>query len=307
MESQICLFARIGFKPVLILLGIVALGSCAGERGTPAASVISGNDNPLLAEWHTEFVVPPFDLISNEHYLPAFREAMTRHKAEIAAIADQPDAPTFANTVEALERAGALYTRVSSVFNAVNGANTNDTLQEVDRILAPEQAAHADEISLNAALYQRVKAVYDQRADLGLTPEQLKLLEETHKDFVRAGAALDDAGKARMKEINAELAGLSQAFGQHVLAETNAYELHVTDTTDLGNLSDNLVALAAEEARRRDHDGGWSFTLQRPSINPFLESSPNRELRRQLFMGYAMRGTTTTRTTTRGFCRRWRP
>lgn len=290
MESQICLFARIGFKPVLILLGIVALGSCAGERGTPAASVISGNDNPLLAEWHTEFGVPPFDLISNEHYLPAFREAMTRHKAEIAAIADQPDAPTFANTVEALERAGALYTRVSSVFNAVNGANTNDTLQEVDRILAPEQAAHADEISLNAALYQRVKAVYDQRADLGLTPEQLKLLEETHKDFVRAGAALDDAGKARMKEINAELAGLSQAFGQHVLAETNAYELHVTDTTDLGNLSDNLVALAAEEARRRDHDGGWSFTLQRPSINPFLESSPNRELRRQLFMGYALRG-----------------
>jgi peptidyl-dipeptidase Dcp len=268
----------------------LALGSCAGDEATPAASVISGHDNPLLAEWHTPFGVPPFDLIRNEHYLPAMREAMAEHKAEIAAIVSQPDAPTFANTLEALERSGALYTRVSSVFSAVNGANTNDTLQEVDRILAPEQAAHADEISMNPALYRRIKAVYDQRDQLTLTPEQRRLLEETHKEFVRRGAALDDAAQARMKEINAELAELSQAFGQHVLAETNAYELHVTDTADLGNLSDNLVALAAEEATRRGHAGGWSFTLQRPSVDPFLESSPSRELRRQIFLAYARRG-----------------
>ncbi len=288
MESPIRISSRIGLRSGLILLGAVALGSC--ERATPAASVISGNDNPLLAEWHTAFGVPPFDLIKNEHYLPAFREAMAQHKVEIAAIVDNPDAPTFANTLEALERSGALYTRVSNVFNAVNGANTNDTLQEVDRILAPEQAAHADDISLNPALYQRVKAVYDQRDDLTLTPEQRRLLEETHKDFVRRGAALNETAKARMREINAKLAELSQAFGQHLLAETNAYELHVTDTADLGNLSDNLVALAAEQAQRRGHDGGWSFTLQRPSINPLLESSPNRELRREIFIGYAMRG-----------------
>jgi peptidyl-dipeptidase Dcp len=183
-----------------------------------------------------------------------------------------------------------MYTRVSYVFNAVNGANTNDTLQEVDRTLAPERAAHSDDISLNPELYQRVKAVYDQRDELDLNPEQRRLLEETHKDFVRSGAALDEASKARVREINAKLAELSQAFGQNVLAETNAYELYVTDTTDLGNLSDNLVSLAAEEARRRGHESGWSFTLQRPSINPFLESSPNRELRRQIFIGYAMRG-----------------
>jgi peptidyl-dipeptidase Dcp len=270
-------------------MAVIALGSCAGD-GTPAASVVSGHDSPLLAEWHTPFGVPPFDLIRNEHYLPAMREAMALHSAEIAAIADQPDAPTFANTLEALDRSGAMYTRVSAVFGAVNGAHTNDTLQEVDRILAPERAAHADAISMNPELYARVKAVYDQRAALDLTPEQRRFLEETHKNFVRRGAALDDAAKARMKEINGELAELSQAFGQHVLAETNAWELHVTDTADLGNLSDNLVALAAAEATRRGHDRGWSFTTQRPSIEPFLESSPNRELRRQIFLAYAMRG-----------------
>jgi peptidyl-dipeptidase Dcp len=266
----------------------MALGACAGDRS--AVSVVSGHDNPLLAEWHTPFGVPPFDLIRNEHYLPAFREAMAGHKADIAAIVDNPDAPTFANTIEALERAGARYARVSAVFDAVNGAHTNDTLQDVDSILAPERAAHVDDIALNAALYERVKAVVEGCDTAAMTPEQLRLLAETHKDFVRRGAALDEAAKGRMKKINAELAELSQAFGQHVLAETNAYELHLTDTTDLGTLGDNLVALAAAEAERRGHESGWSFTVQRPSINPFLEASPNRELRRQIFLAYAMRG-----------------
>ena len=273
--------------PFLVAL---SLSACGREAPLPSASTISGHENPLLAQWQTEFGVPPFDLIKNEHYLPALREAMALEKADIEAIVSNPEPPTFANTIEALERAGALYTRASQVFGAVTGANTNDTLQEVERTLAPEQAAHADDISLNPALYERVKAVYDQRDQLGLTPEQLKLLEETHKGFVRRGAALDDASKARMREINKELAELSQKFGQNVLEETNAYELHVTDSTDLGNLPPNLVELAASEATRRGHDAGWSFTLQRPSIDPFLESSPNRDLRRDIFMGYAMRG-----------------
>ena len=267
----------------------VVLAACATEA-PPPTSVISGNDNPLLAEWHTEFGVPPFDLITNEDYLPAIREAMVLHAEEVAAIVANPEPATFANTIEALERSGALYSRASRVFGAVTGANTNDTLQEVERTLAPEEAAHRDDILLNAELYARVKSVWDQRDELGLDQEQARLLEETHKGFVRRGAALDESAKARMREINKELAELSQKFGQNVLDETNAYDLHVTNQEDLGDLPPSLVALAAAEATRRGHDGGWSFTLQRPSINPFLESSTNRDLRRDIFVGYALRG-----------------
>jgi peptidyl-dipeptidase Dcp len=284
---------EISVRPPLHLvlpLATLALAACAGDIPEALQSGASGDENPLLAEWHTDFNVPPFDLIGDEHYLPAFEEAMALHSAEIASIVDDPEAATFANTIEALERAGALYTRVGRVFGAVNGAHTNETLQEVARTLAPIRAAHSDDITLNDALYQRVKAVFDERESLGLTPEQGMLLEETYEDFVRSGAALDEGAKVRLREINGELAELSQRFGQNTLAETNAYELYVTNEEDLGNLPANLVALAASEAQRRGHESGWSFTLQRPSINPFLESSPNRELRRDIFMGYALRG-----------------
>jgi len=277
-------------RRLTLFLVAFAFAACAGEAPAPTGSVISGHDNPLLAEWHTEFGVPPFDLIENEHYLPAIREAMAAHKEEVAAIVANAEAPTFQNTIEALERSGELYARGSRVFYAVTSAHTNDTLQGVERTLAPEEAAHGDDILLNPELYARVKAVWDQRDALGLDPEQLKLLEETNKQFVRSGAALGDADKARLREINKEIAELSQKYSQNVLEETNAYELHVTDTADLGDLSAGLVELAAAEAKRRGHDSGWSFTLQRPSINPFLESSPNRALRRAIFDGYALRG-----------------
>ncbi len=272
-----------------LILSIMTLSACA-DSGTATRSQISGNENPLLADWHTDFKVPPFDLIQSSDYLPAFREAMAMETADIEAIVNNPEPPTFENTIEALEMSGKMLTRVGRVFGAVSGANTDETLQETARTLAPERAAHASDIILNPDLFARVKAVWDQRDDLDLNPEQMKLLEETHKGFVRAGADLSGEAKARMREITSELAELTNEFGDNVLAETNAYELYVTDTADLGNLPPNLVALAAEEARTRGHDSGWSFTLQRPSINPFLESSPNRELRRDIFMGYAMRG-----------------
>jgi peptidyl-dipeptidase Dcp len=247
-------------------------------------------DNPLLAAWDTPFGVPPFDRISDGDYLPALRTAMQEHRREIEAILDDPATPTFANTIEALERSGHALSRVSSVFYAVEGAHSNDALRNVARVIAPELAAHRDDIRLNRRLYERVKAVYDRRDMLELTPEQAKLLEETHKTFVRSGVSLPPTEQARLRVINGELAELSERFGQNLLEETNAFELHVTDREDLGDLPASLVAAAADEARRRGHDGGWSFTLQRPSINPFLQYSPNRNMRRRIFLGYAMRG-----------------
>jgi peptidyl-dipeptidase Dcp len=253
-------------------------------------SEVSGHENPLLADWHTDFGVPPFDLIENEHYEPAFREAMAAHKAEIEAIVDNPEPATFENTLVALDEAGDPYARVGRVFGAVNGAHTNDVLKAVAETMATERAAHGDAIILNPDLWARVEAVFQQKDELGLSPEQMKLLEETHKQFVRSGAALDEASKARIMEINAELALSSTKFGQNVLADENTFELLVTDSADLGNLPANLVALAAEKATGKGYESGWLFTLDRPSINPFLEASPNRELRRQMFMGYAMKG-----------------
>ena len=247
-------------------------------------------ENPLLTEWDTPFGVPPFDEIEDADYLPALRAGMAEEKAEVDAIINNPDPPSFGNTIEALERSGSLLSRVSRVFGAVESAHSNDAIRSAALEIAPERAAHNDDITLNKALYERVKAVYDHRSDLDLTPEEEKLLEETHKTFVRSGVNLDSAAQARLREINGELAELSQQFSQNLLKETNAFEIHVTDEADLGDLLPSLVAAAAEEATRRGHESGWSFTLQRPSINPFLQYSPNRELRRQIFNGYAMRG-----------------
>jgi len=267
-------------KPLVALFTLTALTACG-----------LGGENPLLeASWDTAFGVPPYDRIGDRHYLPAFRQAMAEQKAEIDAIVNNPDPPTFANTIEALERSGKTLTRVASVFGAVESAHSNETILEVASTLAPERAAHADDIRLNSALFERIKAVYEQRAELGLDPEQMRLLEEMHKDFVRSGIDLDDEAKVRLREINAELAELSQQFGQNLLEETNDFELHVTSEADLGELPGSLKGAAADEAIRRGHENGWSFTLQRPSIEPFLQYSPNRELRRQIFMGYVMRG-----------------
>jgi len=268
------------------------LTSACNEPAPPVAPPvgIAGHENPLLAIWETDFGVPPFDVIENDHYLPAFRESMEVEKGEIEVIVSNPDAPTFENTIISLERAGALNSRVGRVFGAVNGAHTNEVLRETNDILAPERAAHGDAIILNPELWARVDAVFQQREELGLTREQDKLLEETHKGFVRSGAALDEASKARIREINGELSSLAITFGNNVLDETNLYELLVTDSADLGSLPTNLVTLAAERAQRLGHESGWAFGLDRPSINPFLEYSTNRDLRRQIFMGYALRG-----------------
>jgi peptidyl-dipeptidase Dcp len=287
------------FQLIFAASACAALAACsqspapeAGESSTEAAMEASAVDqNPLLEAWDTPFGVPPFDRIRSEDYLPAMRAGMAAQDAEIAAIVGNPDVPTFANTIEALERSGGQLRRARRAFYALNSAHADDVIKETAKTIAPELAAHADNITLNKGLFDRIALVFEQKGDLDLDGEQLHLLEEKHKEFVRAGANLEDEAQARLREINAELAELAQQFRENLLDDTNEFELLVTDRADLGDLPASLVALAAEEARRRGHDCEcWAFTLQRPSINPFLQYSPNRELRKRIFDGYAMRG-----------------
>lgn len=247
------------------------------------------NQNILLQEWHTPFNTPPFDKIRNSDYEPAFEQAMETQNLEIDAITSQEEDPTFSNTIEAFERTGSLLQRVSNIFFAVNDANTNDSIQAAAKRISPALTKHSDDIYMNARLFARVKSVYDKRDELDLTSEQHRLLNETYKDFVRSGVNLTAEEQEKLRNINSRLATLAQDFGENLLAETNEFTLNTTQREDLGNLPESLVSAAKREAEDRGQEG-WTFTLSRPSINPFLQYSPNRKLRERIFNGYAMRG-----------------
>ncbi|MCY4780881.1 M3 family metallopeptidase [Sphingobacterium sp. UT-1RO-CII-1] len=248
------------------------------------------SNNPLLMDYETPFQVPPFDQIELGHYKPAFEEALKAHNVEIDSIVNNIEDPSFQNVIVALENAGRLLTRVSTVFFNINSANTNDSIQAIAKELAPILSAHGDEISLNEKLFSRVKSVYDNRGTLSLDSEDAKLLEETYKGFVRSGANLTTEQKEKLKKINSELSVLTTQFGQNLLAETNAYELLVENENDLAGLPEALKQAAADEAKSRGKEGKWVFTLQNPSVMPFLQYADNRELRKEIWNAYQMRG-----------------
>ncbi len=201
-------------KQIPILIAILFLFDSCEQRSDENASY-ADSDNPLLKEWSTPYGVPPFDEIKDEHYYSAFQAAMAEHKKEVEAITNSADVPTFANTIEALEYTGKALNRVASVFFAVNGAHSNDSIRGVARVIAPELSAHQDDITLNARLFSRVKIVYDQMDNLELDPQKRKLLEDTHKSFVRSGVNVPEEDQPRLREINKTLAELSQQFGQN--------------------------------------------------------------------------------------------
>ncbi|MRS62254.1 peptidase M3 [Larkinella terrae] len=247
-------------------------------------------DNPFFSAYNTPFGVPAFDKIKPEHFEPAFDEGIKQQLADITKITSQKSAPTFANTIEALEAGGDLLNRVSTVFFNLNNANTSDALQKIAQSVAPKLAKNGDDISLNPALFKRVKTVYDQRNQLKLTGEQQRLLEKTYKNFVRGGAALTPEKQERLRKINEELSVLTIKFGQNLLAENNAYALVIEKQEDLSGLPASLVSAAADEAKKRNLSGKWVFTLQNPSIMPFLHYADNRALREQLLKAYLERG-----------------
>ncbi len=248
------------------------------------------NENPLLVEQDTPFGVPAFDKVKIEHYMPAFEQAIAENEAEIAAIVNNPDAPTFANTIEALDRSGELLDKVVGVFFNVLEADGNDEMNKIAEEVTPLLSALSDGIILNDALFQRVKTVYEQREELGLNDEQMRLLTETFKSFANNGANLPEDKKERLKVINQELGLLSLQFGNNVVAETNAYELFITDEAELVGLPESAKAAAKEEATAAGRPEAWLFTPKRTSFTPVLQYCENRELRKELLMAYTTRG-----------------
>ena len=244
--------------------------------------------NPLLTESAAPFGAPEFDKISNEHYLPAFEKGIEEAKAEIDAIVANQEEPTFENTIEAMEYSGQTLDKVAGIFYNLMEANTNDEMQVIAEHVSPMLTEYSMYVSLNNDLFQRVKAVYEKKDELGLDKDQLKLLEDNYKSFVRGGANLSDEDKSLYSKWSEELSLATLQFSKNVLAATNAYTLHVTDSLDLAGLPDYVKTMAAETAKEKGLEG-WAFTLQYPSFSPFMKYSTNRELRRQLWTAYNSR------------------
>ncbi len=269
-------------KPFLLLLALAV----------PAmlCSFAPQAENPLLGEFTAPFGAPPFEKIRTEHYKPAYLEAMKLHREEIAAIAGNSGAPTFANTIEALEASGDLLSRVDNIFRSMSSANTSDELQAIAQEIAPIQSAHYDEILFNEKLFARIKAVYDKRDKLDLNREQKRLLEKTYKAFVRGGANLSEENKAKLAGINQELSVLGLRFEENLLKEASAFALVLENTADLAGLPEGVVTAASETAKQLGYDGKWAFTVRKPSMIPFLQYSERRDLREKIYKAYITRG-----------------
>lgn len=271
----------------ILLALVVSTAGCASapsaapgdQAPTPSVPVA----NPFFQASMLPFQAPAFDRIHDDDYKPALVEGMRQQIVEIEAIAAQTAEPTFDNTIVAMERSGALLTRASKVFGAVVQANTNDSLQAVETELAPKFAQHSDAIYLNAALYGRVKSLYDRREALGLTGEQKTLVERYHRDFVRAGAQLSEADKTKLRALNQELSSLSTAFSNKLLAATKAAAVVVESRAELEGLSDGDIAAAAEAATQRGMAGKYVIVLQNTTQQPLQASLKNRALRQRLF------------------------
>lgn len=245
-------------------------------------------ENPLLTESKLPFGAPQFDKIRNEHYMPAFEQGIAEAKAEIDAIANNPEAPSFENTIEAMEYSGETLDRVSSIFYNLMEADVNEQMQQIAEEVAPMLNDYSMYVSLNEKLFERVKAVYEQRDSLALEKDQLKLLENTYRSFTRNGANLQGEDREKYSRISEELSLTTLAFQKNLLAATNAYVLNITDSIKLDGLPAYVVDAAAESAAEKGLEG-WAFTLDYPSYSPFMKYCNDRELRRQMYMAYGSR------------------
>lgn len=281
-------------KDILLIIGLILIVSCEHKFK------LDPNVNPFFQEWNTQFEVPPFLDIKDDHYMPAFKKGMEDNLKEIGIIVNNTQEPTFENTIEELERSGKLLGKVQRVFSNLASSNTNSQLQELQRDLSPMLSAHYDKIRLNEDLFNRVELIWNDRENLNLSKEQQKLLSDTRKRFVRSGALLSDSEKKQIIEINSKISELTTAFGQNLLAETNGFEL-ILDNSDLDGLSESVISAAYESATHKmdnaesDNDkekykDKYLFTPHRTSMYPFLTESTRRDLREKLYNSYVMRG-----------------
>ncbi len=266
---------------IIMLAAIAVLASCKQQKAVV---------NPLLAEWDTPYGIPPFEQVKIEHYMPAYVEAMAQHNAEIESIVNNTEEPSFENTIVAFDNSGELLERISPVFSSLSGIDSNPEVIALAKELSPLTSKHFNDINLNPGLFKRVKAVYEKRDSLGLNAEQMRLLTETYKGFERGGANLPDDKKEELKKINAEISDLQLAFGQNLLAETDAFKLVIDNEANLAGLSESLKAAAAKKAEKDSTlKGKWVFGLDNPSIIPFLQQSEKRELRKEILNAYLNR------------------
>jgi len=265
-----------------MMASAIAVVSCNTEK--------KEQGNPFFAEWNTLFGVPPFDQIENDHYLPAIDSGIALARINIAEITGNQEAPTFANTVAKLDRADELLSKVAYVFYSQTSANTNDTLETLQMEIAPKVSAFNDELLLNAALFGRIRSVWENRASEQLSEEELFLLENLYKSFVRNGALLGPEDQEKLKKMNQELSVLTVKFSQNVLSETNRFKLVIDNEVDLKGLPENVITTAAETASGEGMEGKWIFTTQKPSMLPFLQYAENRDLRKKLYDAYLNRG-----------------
>ncbi|MCH7974707.1 MAG: M3 family metallopeptidase, partial [Bacteroidetes bacterium] len=263
---------------LFLILGLISM-SCTNKVS-----------NPFLTEWNAPFQTPPFDKIKTEHYVPAFKEGIKLHNDEIKKIADNKDAPSFQNTIEALDYSGKILTRVRRVFTGMNEAMTNDEMGKISKEISTLLSNHRDDIFLNAKLFERVRAVNLQKDKLGLNREQQMLMNKYYSRFVRGGANLGDSDKETFRKLNTDISLLTLKFGENVLKEINKFELIIDNKEDLAGLPQGAIDAAAATAKDKDYTGKWVFTIHKPSMIPFLQYAKNRKLREKIYYAYTQKG-----------------
>lgn len=261
---------------------LLALASCGNKKNM---------DNPFFAEWDTPYGIPPFEQIKPDHYMPAFEEGMKQQMEAIDAIISNEEEPTFENTIEAYENSGELLNKVSGVFFNLSGVESDDDMRAIEEKIIPMLSAHGDNIALNAKLFARIKNVYDKRESLNLNQEQTRLLEETYNGFVRGGANVPEEKQARFRELNEQIASLTNRFEQNVLKATNAYKLVLDEekATSIGLTEGQLAAAKELGEASEETKGKYVFNLQMPSWEPFMQSCNDRDLRKQMWDAYSTR------------------